>query len=271
MNTQPTSASQRNVLQQKYNTARINLLLMIGFTVLNVILFIVGADIMMLFSATVPYYAMIFGIVFEDPIFLVFCIVIAAVSVLAYLLCWIFSKKHYGWMIGALVLFILDTLAMAGLFLAVGEVSGIMDALMHIWILYYLITGVSSGAKLANMPAEEPVAVEVSENENAEETTESAAVQEDTRALRRMDTEVKARILLEADAVGRHIVYRRVKRTNELVIGSYVYDEVEMLLETAHELSAYIDGHKIVVGLDSANYSYLEVDGAIVERKIRLV
>ncbi len=168
MNTQPTNVSPRNVLQQKYNTARINLLLMIGFTVLNVILFIAGADIMMLFSATVPYYAMIFGILSENPIFLVFCIVIAVVSVLAYLLCWIFSKKHYGWMIGALVLFILDTLAMAGLFLAVGEVSGIMDALMHIWILYYLITGVSSGAKLAKLPAEEPVAVEVTENENAE-------------------------------------------------------------------------------------------------------
>ena len=135
--------------------------------------------------------------------------------------------------------------------------------------------GVSSGVKLAKTPVAEPIPVEATEGEfaegTAEEATEAASVQEDTRALRRMDTEVKARILLEADAVGRHIVYRRVKRTNELVIGSYVYDEVEMLLEKAHELSAYIDGHKIVVGLDRANYSYLEVDGAIVERKIRLV
>ena len=267
------SKTQRTVEQQKYNGARSNLLLMLILTTVNTVLFLSGSGTMFLFSATVPYLMAIFGMAYADmPVIMLIFLAIAAVSLVLYLLCWIFSKKHFGWMIGALVLFVLDIVFMAGMYLSSPDLFSILDALCHIWVLYYLILGVSSGVKLSKMPAEESIPVDATEAELDGETGESAtAAPEDTRALRRMDTEVKARILLEADAVGRHIVYRRVKRTNELVIGSYVYDEAEMLVEKAHELSAYIDGHKIAVGLDNTNRSYLAVDDVVVEQKIRWI
>ena len=84
------------------------------------------------------------------------------------------------------------------------------------------------------------------------------------------DTTVKSRILLEADAAGHHICYRRVKRINELVIDGYVYADVEMLIETAHVLAAQLDGHVFQAGFDGVAHSYIRVDGAQVARKLRL-
>ena len=57
-------------------------------------------------------------------------------------------------MIGALVLFSLDTLALVGINLFIGEIPGIIDIAIHAWVLYYLIMGVVSGYKLKNMPQE---------------------------------------------------------------------------------------------------------------------
>lgn len=271
------TTSQRTILQQKYNGARSNLLMMLILTTLNIVLYLSGSGTMFLFSATVPYLLAIWGTLFFEaaPVMAIY-LVIAVVILVLYLLCWVFSKKHFGWMIGALVLFVLDIAFMAGMYLESPELFSALDALCHIWVLYYLIMGVSSGVKLKKLPATEPIEaeaeeVEYAEGETAEETAAETVEVENSPALRRVDAEVKARILLEADANGRHVVYRRVKRTNELVIGSYVYAEVEMLFEKAHALSAYIDGSKITVGLDDAGYSYMEVDGAIVERKLRRI
>ena len=71
--------------------------------------------------------------------------------------------------------------------------------------------------------------------------------------------------------MGHYVVYRRVKKTNELVIDLYVYDEIEILVECAHSLEARIDGHLIVVGFDGVSHSYLSVDGEIVAKKLRLI
>ena len=264
MQAKTAGRSPREMAEQKYASARSNLLLMLILTVVNIVLYVCGSYTMFLFSATVPYLMVVCSTIFFDmPALMIICIGIAAVILIVYLLCWIFSKKHYGWMIGALVLFSLDILAMVGMFLVSPELFSILAALWHVWVLYYLITGVTNGVKLKKMPVSEPISAQ------AEEIPEAEAQTEDTRALRRADTEVKARILLEADAMGRHIVYRRVKRTNELVINGYVYDEVEMLIESAHALTANLDGHTFVVGCDGS-HSYLEADGALVARKLRL-
>ena len=273
--------SQRTILQQKYNGARSNLLMMLILTTLNIVLFISGSGTMFLFSATVPYLLAIWGTMFweAEPLVAIF-FVIAAVILVLYLLCWVFSKKHFGWMIGALVLFVLDIAFMAGMYLESPELFSVLDAICHVWVLYYLIMGVSSGVKLKKLPADEPIVVEAEEvesiegepvRETAEETVKETVEIENSPALRRVDTEIKARILLEGDVNGRHVVFRRVKRINELVIGCFVYAEVEMLLEKPHALSAYMDGRRITVGLDAAGYSYMEVDGAIVERKLRRI
>ena len=89
--------------------------------------------------------------------------------------------------------------------------------------------------------------------------------------LRLADTEVKSRTLLEFKAFDRSIVYRRVKRVNELVIDGKVYDEYVALFERSHMLTANIDGHAIAVGFDSVGFSYATVDGMVVAKKTRLV
>jgi hypothetical protein len=42
-------------------------------------------------------------------------------------------------------------------------------------------------------------------------------------------------------------------------------------MELPHELSAWVDGHKICAGVDHASHSFISVDGNIVKRKIRWI
>ena len=147
-------ATPRQQAQARYNSARVNLLLMIILTAVNIILSFLKVDYYLLFSATIPYLSVVFASVSGYTEFLVVAVCIAAIILIVYLLCWIFSKKQYGWMIAALVLFALDTVAMAGFFIFTGEFSGILDAIIHVVVLYYLIMGTVSGVKLSKLPEE---------------------------------------------------------------------------------------------------------------------
>lgn len=164
MNAYGNVQSPRLVAVQKYKIARQNLLLMIILTVLNVVVLAAGSNIMMLFSATIPYLAVAMGLAVSDSILMLICICIAVVAIAVYLLCWLLSKKHYGWMLAAMVLFIIDTVVMIGMYLIAQDFSGIFDILIHAWVLYYLIVGVRYGGRLKKLPDEEAV---VSEYGNA--------------------------------------------------------------------------------------------------------
>ena len=93
----------------------------------------------------------------------------------------------------------------------------------------------------------------------------------DTPALRSADRSVKCRIFLEKQIGQYHICYRRVKKTNELVINGYVYDEYVALIEFEHALYAMVDGHRFEVGFDAESYSYIKFDGRNLVRKMRLI
>jgi hypothetical protein len=89
--------------------------------------------------------------------------------------------------------------------------------------------------------------------------------------LRTAAKDVKCRILLE-QAVGTYrICYRRVGKTNELVVNGMVYDDMTATLEGEHELTATVDGHDIRVGLDNTNHNYVTFDGETVAKKIRWI
>ena len=152
--------SPRTTAQSKYNIARSNLLLALAFTAINIVLILVGADLYFLFSATIPRYAAVIGVGVAAQtgmtVSLVIFGAIAIVLTLPYLICWIFSKKHYGWMIGALIYFSLDT-AVLVLFLLMGDFTPIVDILIHAWVLYYLILGVKNGLALKSLPEEDPI------------------------------------------------------------------------------------------------------------------
>ena len=149
--------SERAQLEQKYKSSRVNLLLVIILTLANVILLIAGSDTMMLFSASIPFYAVAFPVVWEMPELFAVGLIIAFVSLLLYFLCWLLSKKRSGWLVVALVLFVMDTLAMSGLYLLIEDASGILDVAIHILVLVYLIQGISASAKLKKLPPEDPV------------------------------------------------------------------------------------------------------------------
>ena len=157
MDTKNNILSPRETAQQKYKSARYNLLLMLGFTVVNILLLVFNSDSMFLFSATIPYFLITIGIYAEIKIVMIVLSTIAVLNILLYFLCWLFSKKHYAWLIVALIFFGIDSLAMIGLYIFAGEVSGIFDLLIHIWVVYYLVIGIINGRKLKTLPEETPI------------------------------------------------------------------------------------------------------------------
>lgn len=255
--------------QLKYDRARHNLLAMIVLTLINLVLLALDTGTMFLFSASVPYILVAFGIYSGFPLILAVFGVIAAIAMVLYFLCWLLSKKRPGWMVLALVLFILDTVLMVAFYFPFQGFSDIFDLLIHVWVLYYLILGTKYGFKLKKWP-EEPEAESAYPEDVSADTEELPAIP-DSLPLRRADPDVKFRILLEGDHLGRHICYRRVGRVNELVIDGYVYDEVEMLMERPHQLSANLDGHLFSVGLREGSTSFIAVDGVTVATRLRLV
>lgn len=250
--------TERQLLTQKEKAGRNNLLLAILLTIVNIALFLGGSEMMLLFSISVPYYAVIFGAILGGEDMVVTGCVIAAVMLAVYFVCWLLSKKRTGWLIAALVLMIVDTIALIAFYLLASEISGILDFVFHAMIIYYLIVGVSSAKKLKELPPEEPVAVD----------TEAPSA--NSTPIRRADEDEKHRVLLETTYGVYHVVYRRVKSVNQLVINGYIYDELKMMMESAHALSAHLDGHEFVVGYDDRGYSYFLVDGNEVAKKMRL-
>lgn len=274
----PNNLSKRQQLQARFKGSRNNLLLVVAFTVINTILLVTNSDTYFLFSAYIPYVLVFLGMsvcgmlpaeyygeefsqmeFVPSSAFAVF-LVIAVVIIALYFLAWLFSKKNrIGWMIFALVFFAIDTIGMF-VFMNIGT-DTIIDVAFHIWVIVSLVLGVIACSKLKKLPPEE-------------ELDETQAVEDEqpvnnSNALRIADPDVKSRVLLEANAVGHAITYRRVKRVNELVIDGYVYDEYEAVVEVAHSLKAQIDSHSIEVGYDGIN-SYLNVDGQRVAKKLRI-
>lgn len=150
------------------------------------------------------------------------------------------------------------------MFLTEFATDSVIDILFHVWVIFYLVSGTVNYFKLKKLPEEEPEVCEDSESNGY------AQMSGNSNALRMADTEVKSRTFLEAEAFGHHMVFRRVKRVNELVIDGRVYDEYEALAESAHTLTAYIDGHKFEAKFDGVLTLYLLVDGQQIAKKIRL-
>ncbi len=171
-NTKNQNMSERQKLTARYNGARNNILLVVAFTLVNSVLLVAGSDSYFLFSAAIPYYLTMFGMVYtgrmpdeyyvgwEDfsPVadsFFIVTLVVAVVIVAFYALTWFLSKKHgYGWLIAALLIFVADTFAM---FYFTGFTADmIMDFVFHAWVLISLTSGVIAAINLKKLPEEEP-------------------------------------------------------------------------------------------------------------------
>ena len=273
--------SKPNNLETKYNSSIANLLLVVVFSAVNIVLLLVNADTYFLFSAFLPYFAVDYGMflcgmypeeyyydmpdtTFVDKSFLGLYIAIAAAFLLAYLLCWYLAKKKkIGAVILALVMFLIDTAAM--LWLTGFVMDSIIDILMHIWVISYLVIGIVTYFKIKKSPQEE-----LSDTDGCCEAEDEATDVDGNSKVLRMADDVKCRVLVEAEEKGMHIVFRRVKRTNELVINGCVYDEYEALAEFAHTLTAKVNGHRIEAVYDGASSVKIFVDSQLVAKKMRI-
>lgn len=268
------------VLEAKYTKSVYNLLLVVVFTVINVVLLATNANSYFLFSAYIPYFAVDLGMYFcglypaeyyygDEEFFgmgfFAIMMAIAVVMVVLYLLCWFFAKKKkVGWLIFAMVLFVADT---AFLIYNCGISADIaIDIVFHVWVLFCIGNAINIYNKIKKLPAEIPA--------TPMEEAEMAGTQQmygNSNVLRMADPDVKCRVLLEGEEAGYNIVYRRVGRINELVVNGRVYDEYEALMETPHNLVAYIDSRKIEAGTDETSRMYIYVDGKEIAKKLRLI
>ena len=278
------------ILRHRYNNARNNLLLVVLFSTINLILLIADSYTYFLFSASLPYMLVDLGkfvcgmyppdfytgelegfMALPQSVFWVM-VVLAVFAILLYLISYLFSKNGKGgWLIFALVFFGLDTVGMF-LYFQIG-LDMILDVLFHVWVLVILTAGVLAHGKLKKLPPEPLPSVTASDGEfEASDAASNEMSNEtaDSPILRRADLAVKSRTLLAFEAMGHQIVYRRVKKVNELVIDGNVYDEYIATMERAHMLTATLSGHVFSAGFDGIGSSYGTVDGQRVAHKLRL-
>lgn len=276
------NVTERSSLESRYKNSVSNLLAVMAFSLINIILLVIQSDTYFLFSAFIPYALAYYGMYFcgmypeeyysdvpdaefFDKSFLVITLVAAAVVILLYFISWFFAKKKkVGWLIFALVLFCIDTVAM---FVFTGfNMDAIIDIIFHGWVIFSLVNGIVTYNKLKKLP-DDAAQFEMEEDE----LNSQAQIQGNSAVLRMADTDVKARILLQAEVPGYNIVYRRVKRTNELVVNGRVYDEYEALVEIPHTLTCFICGHRIEALYNSNNMMYIVFDGEELAKKVRLI
>lgn len=156
MDTQMNYYAQLGEAEEKVNSSRKNLLLMIILTLVNLVLLALDSNTMMLFSATVPYYSVAIAMASGVQSVFMITMIFSAIIMILYFLCWKFSQKHYGWMIAALVLFTIDTLCLIALYIILGEISGILDFIIHIEVIYYIIIGIKYGHRLNQLKKQNP-------------------------------------------------------------------------------------------------------------------
>ena len=128
---------------QKYENSRRNLLLVVGFTAVNLVLAFLKLNFYFLFSATIPMWLYYSGLG-----------IIGIVVILIYLACWFFMGKQRWLILIPLVLFLLDCLLYAYVFYIDFTSGGnidyslIIDVVFHAYVMYYLVIGTMSWFKI---------------------------------------------------------------------------------------------------------------------------
>lgn len=149
-------------LEKQIAGGRYSLLLILIFTVVNLILLFVDANRYFIFSSAIPYYATAFCMGMDEAAFggfgtfTIIALVISAVILGIYLLSWLLSNKRTGWLIVSLVVFSLDTVCLL-IFNYLLEINGLIDILFHLWAIFELAQAVRCARKLKKLALEDKV------------------------------------------------------------------------------------------------------------------
>lgn len=155
----------RKINEMKYNKQGRAALMTLWIASLVNIMLIFTAEIYFVFSSYAVTTLTLLGWASYGTGIEAFFIFFALIIVAMYFICWLLSKKHYGWMIAALVLFSLDTAFLLFDFvlgLAFGDEEVlylIIDVVFHALILINIIKGVILGkaARKDGLPSEEEI------------------------------------------------------------------------------------------------------------------
>lgn len=158
-------------LAVKAKSGRHSLLLIIIFTIINLVMILADQGTYFLFSASVPYYVTLLLKALENGFSsgtwvngpaTIGALVFSFVVLTVYFLCWLLSDKHRGWLTAALVLFIIDSLAMLVFtwLLYDSMLSNIVDLIFHIWAIAELFQAARAQKKLRKLPFPEVEAIE---------------------------------------------------------------------------------------------------------------
>ncbi len=191
--------SPRDKYTRQISSARIDLVLLVMLSVINIIFLFTESQTYFLFSAYIPYTLASLGVVysgnlpdiyyegyegmtkedfilFDDSVMYVL-LAIAAVILAVYLLCFVFSKKKMGWLIAATVLFAADTVYLLyNVVLTLDFAGYIMDIVLHAYVMYCLIAGLIAAKKLSTLPEDEPITENGEIGANATERTDADEV-----------------------------------------------------------------------------------------------
>jgi len=150
-------------LQDKIASGRHSLLLIVVFTVVNLVMVWLDSGTYFLFSASVPYYLTLYskgidnyfvdGPWPENGPYTMLALAVSAVILLLFLLCWLLSRRRTGWLIPAAVLFVVDTLALAWCTFNIvyDPVGNIVDFVIHFWAIWELIRAIRCGSRLKKL------------------------------------------------------------------------------------------------------------------------
>lgn len=197
------SISTKDQLVQKYNNGRLNLLVAVILTAINIVLLITGSNTYFIFSIFIPYFIADLGwfmsgfypeeyyeglnMVFYDGSFAIIMVALALAICVLYLIAYLFSKDgKTGWLIMALALFAVDTVLM--LVITGDPLASIIDIVFHIWVGYYLISALLAAKKLKELPPEtDPIIENLSEYTEAGSSTDDPFNYDDIDAAARAE------------------------------------------------------------------------------------
>jgi len=161
-NVNPVDKNSPEYLAKQVSGGRYSLLLILVFTVVNLVFLLLDADRYFLFSASIPYFMTAFGMGLDGALggttYTNTALVISAVILVVYLVCWFQGKNRTGWLIAALVLFSIDTLGLIYVSFVMLEdpASCIVDFLFHGWAIFELIQAVCCAGKLKKLASRMP-------------------------------------------------------------------------------------------------------------------
>ena len=215
-------------LNIKLNRARFNLMLMILLSAINFYFLLSSENFYLPFSSSISSYSIVLGVRASSDLgietFKVIGIILACLTLLIYIFCYLKSKSNGFYLFMSFTLFVADTLALIVITIAFktfGALS-IIDIIVHIMTLFFLWSGVQAQGKLTRLKKA---------NGNEEEATEDFAEADDGNV----------ETLLSGNFNNNRVLVFKKGEVVELSVNDNVCGSLEAANSNDYELKATVD------------------------------